>query len=256
MGKTKMERIKPFWLIPVVTILILIFQEFAGRMGGGVASSFSYGRIDPHGTFAWVSVGHTVQMLVALMVIWILALAMKLDFGFGLGDVKVGLKHVFDFFIVVLVFLTVSWTIVFFLGDLLVPDFPLNRTNVVGTLGFQLLLTGPSEEILFRALPITLLAYSFKAIKFTWSIRLFRNEISLETIITAILFSFAHIGWIIHPFSIVTLQVEQLILSFVYGIFYGVAYQKSKSIIYPMIMHSMSNVMAVGSRYILLVFFG
>ena len=36
-------------------------------------------------------------------------------------------------------------------------EYELNIANVFGTLGFQLLLSGTSEEILFRALPITVL---------------------------------------------------------------------------------------------------
>ena len=248
------EKNKSLWLVPVVTLLILVFQEFAGRTGGRVASSFWYGRVDPHGTFAWFFVSHTVQMLVALVAIWVLTLALNLDFGFGLGDVKVGLKHIYNFFVIVLIFLAVSEALTYFTHGFLAPVFPLNRTNVLGTLGFQLLLTGPSEEILFRALPITLLACSFKTSKPIKCIKIFGTEISLETIITAALFSFAHIGWIISPFSIVHLNIQQLIISFVYGIFYGIAFQQSKSVIYPMIMHSMSNVMAVGIRYILLFF--
>ena len=40
-------------------------------------------------------------------------------------------------------------------------DFPLNPKNVLGTLGFQLFLSGTSEEILYRALPVTVLVYVF-----------------------------------------------------------------------------------------------
>ena len=42
-------------------------------------------------------------------------------------------------------------------GSLPVYDFPLNRRNIMGTLCFQLFLTGPAEELLYRALPITII---------------------------------------------------------------------------------------------------
>jgi hypothetical protein len=42
-------------------------------------------------------------------------------------------------------------------GQPLTYDFTLDQRNVLGTLGFQLLLSGTSEEILYRALPITVL---------------------------------------------------------------------------------------------------
>ena len=113
-------------------------------------------------------------------------------------------------------------------------------------MGFVLLLSGPSEEILFRALPITLLVYSFRESKV---IRIKEFDISFENIIAALLFTFAHVNWSLNPFSVSASWV-QLALSMVLGLWYGVAYQKSKSIIYPMAMHSIWNVVMVGARYI------
>ena len=54
-----------------------------------------------------------------------------------------------------------------------VYDFPLNKNNILGTLGFQLLLSGPAEEILYRALPITMLVHVLgKSVKVKWGITL------------------------------------------------------------------------------------
>jgi len=57
------------------------------------------------------------------------------------------------------------------------------------------------------------------------------------------------IGWTINPFSISASWI-QLILSMILGLWYGIAYKESKSIIYPMAMHSIWNVVMVGARYI------
>ena len=241
---------KSFGLIVLMAFLLLVFQQFAAGTGRFVANLFAYDRIDPYNIFAWISVHHIVQMIIALAAVGILAKVKGFNFGFGLGNVKVGLEHTLYFSIGVLIYVIVNNAIAYFSGGFYAPDFPLNVTNVAGTLGFQLFLSGPSEEILFRALPITLLACSFKTSK---SIKIYKLEVSLETIIAAVLFAIAHIGWQINPFSITQINMHQLVLSIVFGAFYGIAYQKSKSIIYPMIMHSISNVVIVGAWYILTV---
>ena len=254
-----MEKSKRLWLVPIMVLSIFVFQQIASGAGRFVASLFSYDAVDPYGLFAWVSVHHIVQMLIALLAIGILTKAKNLDFGFRLGDAKVGLDHTLNFSIIVLIYVTVFRVINIVFFSFSAPNFPLNATNVVGTLGFQLLLSS-TEEIGFRALPITLLVCCLKSSKFIAInkriVGVSSFEVSVETVIAAVLFAIAHIGWTINPFSITHLSIHQLVLSFVYGIFYGVAYQQSKSVLYPMLMHGISNVLMVGSRYVLSIFFG
>ena len=246
-----MEKRISNWLVPIMIISIWVFQEIAARTGGFIANLFTYDRIDPYNIFAWISVHHIVQALIALVAIGILIKVKNLDFDLGLGNVKIGLRHTFIFTIIVSVYVLVSYIIGHFIGTIEVYDFPLNAKNVVGTLGFQLLLSGTSEEILFRALPITLLVYSFNTSKY---VKLLKLQIPLETIIVALLFSIAHISWNIYPFSI-NANIVQIVISFIYGIFYGVAYQKSKCVVYPMIMHSISNFLMVGTGYIFAIIY-
>jgi len=66
-------------------------------------------------------------------------------------------------------------------------------------------------------------------------------------VIAALLFAFAHLD---------SPRIDfQIYYSFVLGIVYGVAYQKSESIFYPMLMHSISNVLAVGIGYLFYFFY-
>ena len=254
-----MEKSKRFWLAPIMVLSLYVFQQFAARTGGFVAGLFSYDAVDPYGIFARLSVGHFVQMIIALVAIGILAKAKNLDFGFRLGDVKVGLDHTLNFSIIVLIYVIVVRVVNIIYLNFPAPNFPLNLVNVAGTLGFQLFLSS-TEEILFRALPITLLVCSLgKSKSITINKRIAgvsSFDVSQETVIAAVLFTLAHIGWTINPFTITHLFIHQLIISFVFGIFYGVAYQKSKSVIYPMIMHGISNFIIVGERYISSIFFG
>lgn len=74
-------------------------------------------------------------------------------------------------------------------------------------------------------------------------------NLSCEVIIAAVLFSVAHIRWTVDPFTF-SVDYLQLIYCFILGTVYGKAYQESSSVIYPMIMHSISNVIMVGLGYI------
>ena len=75
-----------------------------------------------------------------------------------------------------------------------------------------------------------------------------KNDYRLAIIIASMLFSIAHIKWTILPFA-VSLSWFQLIYAFLLGLIYGVTYIKSKSIIYPMLMHGLSNFLMVGVGY-------
>jgi len=227
-------------------LFLLLFQQAASGLGRFVADRFTYDSIDVYGRFAWASVHHIVQMLCAIIVIVLIAKVWKLDFGFGLGDKKAGMEFVADITKAALVFALIWHLGAQLLGNVSMPDYPLNFNNVAGVFGFQLLLSGPSEEILFRALPITLLVCCFRESKV---IRVRGVDIALENIIVAVLFTLAHVYWSLNPFS-VRVSWVQLTLSMVLGLWYGAAYKKSKSILYPMAMHSVWNVVMVGARYI------
>ena len=229
-----------------LVIISFIIQLFASKTGGAIASLFSYERIDYYNIFAWISVHHIIQMIIALIIIAMMIKRFKYDFSFKLGNKKMGFKYVKVFTVVFTVYTLISYILGYTFNSIPTYKFPLNANNIIGTLGFQLFLSGPSEEILFRALPITMLASVFKRIiNLKWNI-------SLEVIIAAVLFSIAHIQWSLSPFNI-EMDYFQLIYAFVLGVAYGTVYQKSDSIVYPILMHSISNVLMVGIGYIFAV---
>ena len=63
-------------------------------------------------------------------------------------------------------FLAAALVIALAAGTFLLPRFPLTPRNIVGQLGFQLLLSGPSEELIFRAFAITMLALMIRGALF------------------------------------------------------------------------------------------
>jgi membrane protease YdiL (CAAX protease family) len=87
--------------------------------------------------------------------------------------------------------------------------YELNVANVLGTLGFQLFLSGTSEEILFRAFPITVLGGVIGKDN--------KKGYAFIIVIASVLFSVAHIQWSLFPVSL-TFSWFQLIYAFIWYI--------------------------------------
>lgn len=246
----KMKNARAGWkkvlIYGAVVLLLFILQEVLGKAGSGIADIFPYGKIDPYNAYAWICVHHIAEMLLALVAVLILSKLFKIDFGFGLGDMKKGAKFI-ALYVTVFTGITLIVHILMMLNNSLpVYDYPLTRINIIGTLGFQLLLSGPAEELVYRALPITIMVFaSGRSVEVRWGI-------TLENIIAAFLFALAHMSWSLIPF---TMEADcfQLFYAFAQGIISGKAYQDTRSIIYPMFMHSFSNVLMVGMGYLFLL---
>jgi len=246
MEKMKVGR-KKVLLSAAIILLLLIFQKVLGITGSNIADMFSFEKIDPYKAFAQNFVHHITILLLALFTILILNKLFNLNFGFGFGDRKTGIKFVVIYTAIIVGVTLVVHILMMVNNSLPVYDFPLNKSNIIGTLCFQLFLSGPAEEVLYRALPITILKQVFgKKIEVTWGI-------TLESIIASLLFAFAHIKWSSFPFSIEEMNYSQFLYAFLQGIISGKAYQDSKSVIYPMFMHSISNVLMVGTGYLFLL---
>ncbi len=227
----------------IAFLLLLGMQIFLGKAGHLVAAFIPYQQIDPFNSFAEISIHHTFQLLIAISIILVLSKLLNLDFYFQLGNRKKGIKSLTIFTAAFGVISVAQHTIMAVNNQLPVYTFPLDARNIIGTLGFQLLLSGPAEEIVFRALPITLLTYSFGN-----SIEI-KGIFTLEVILASVLFSFAHINWSLRP-PVFEMDYFQLFYAFALGTIQGIVYQRSKSILYPMLMHSFSNALMVGCGYL------
>ena len=107
--------------------------------------------------------------------------------------------------------------------------------NMTGWLSFEGLIAGTSEETLFRGLLVTYLASAMPG-------RLsFRGyDISGAGVVVAALFALAHIGnFFLRPFP---MAFGQLVYAFALGVLYAYWYEKSRSLLAPVIGHNMSNV--------------
>lgn len=232
--------------VAAVAVSLFIVQSLSGKLENLVAGSFSYCTIDPDNAFAWQSVHHLVMLAVALAIIAVLGSLLKVDFGLGAGVRKAGVRYLAIFTSAFAGFALVTHIIMLLGGRLPAYDFPLNTRNILGTLGFQLFLSGPAEELLYRALPISLLLYA------SGSKAKPGSTVTPEIIIASILFALAHIRWSLSPFT-VSLDYMQLLYAMGMGVIQGVAYQKSRSVLYPILIHSLSNLIMVGMGYLFIL---
>ncbi len=230
------------WILFLTVVLLGV-----PRLSGAVADLFNYQAIDPDGSYAWISVHHIVQALIFIFIIYAINKFKPLDFGFGWGDKAVGKQYVLKFALIFGAGSLVNHIIVILIGSFQPFQYPLTSINIFGYLGFQLLLSGPSEELIFRAFAITMLALVVKG-------RCLKGKISYANIIAAIIFGLAHVSFSFAPFAL-NYTLYQVILAISLGIFYGDCFEKSGSVFYPMIMHSISNIIMVSLTIIATLLF-
>jgi len=236
-------------LLGIITfVLLLVMQELLVWVTRLIADLVTYQGIDPYDSFAKNCIQQGAIFIIALLIILVLGKLMNLDFYFQLGDKKRGFIYLAIFTAAFVVISILQHTYMALNNRLPVYSFPLDGRSIIGTLGFQLLFTGPTEELTFRALPIVLLTRSFgKSIQI-------KGSVTLEVILASVLFAFAHVRW-----SMIPLRFEadyfQIIYAFIMGTIQGIVYQKTKSILYPVLMHSFSNFLMVGGGYVFTALF-
>lgn len=141
--------------------LLFLFQCLASAIGNAIARLFDYRVIDNDNLFMHITIHHIVQMLIAIIAIWMLHKRYQWSFNLKITFSKAGIKYTIIFFVVMLGYVFLSYFIGYGVGMIEPYNYELNTRNILGILGFQLL-SGPSEEMLFRALPITVLLSMLK----------------------------------------------------------------------------------------------
>lgn len=178
---------------------------------------------------------HTTQMLLALLLILLLTRGRVASFGLNLRNSDQSFALLARGFFPILLGSLLA-------GHLLVPlltgEVPerfdaMTSDALVAQLGFSFVLVGLSEEIVFRGLMQSLLARHLRG-----SVRLAGVEIPTAGVWAAVIFTIAHIGIDWTTLTITTLDPRQLILAFVLGCFYAVAYQRTGSLLAPVIAHN------------------
>lgn len=234
-----MKNLLKFINMFILALVLLV----APRVGGWAADLFDYSMIDPDGAFMWISVHHIVQAIIVLILMIIMMKITNVKFHLGLGDKKEGMKSLKKFILIFTGYTIIAYIIIVITNSFAPFQYPLTARNISGHLGFQLLLSGPSEELIFRAFAISAFAYLVTD-------KRLGKHFSYAVIFASIIFGMAHMRFSFNPFS-VSYSTFQVIFSIVLGYFYGDSYEKSKSVVYPMLMHSYSNILMMGITIIL-----
>ena len=104
MKNTKTRKI----IYTFIAILFLFFiQTFASKLGGFIANLFDYTSIDKDGTFMYITIHHIVQMLIALLVIFVIKKKKNLDFCLKPEMNKTGILYTIIFSVVILVYVII-----------------------------------------------------------------------------------------------------------------------------------------------------
>ncbi len=207
----------------------------------------SIGHLDPDRVFLWISIHHIFQLLLTLLIMRLYFNTRFEKWGFNLNNLNLSLKIALYFSIGFGISQGVPLLIGYLTNTLSSSGIghPLTFTNIGGYYLFQGFLSGTCEEPLFRGFVILVLAKSWKS-----KINVAGIDISIATIIAAILFSYAHIGFDLFPFEITRLSPPQLVYAFILGIVYGEVFDRTKSLLGPILLHNISNVISITYGYL------
>lgn len=206
--------------------------------------------LDRANAFLYITIHHIFQGLIALLIMYVISLILKItlaDFGLTDNQWKYSLKRVIQF---ALVWWIIQLSVGFYMmssgtvADLF--SFELTVKNYLGYFLFQILLSGTSEELLYRALLIGLLLFLGNQAGFSKKL-----NIALAVMISLIAFIIGHVSYTIFPFAIVSYNVLQLLTVVIFGGFYTFLFIKTKSVVGPMLAHNLLNGIIVLSSLIL-----
>jgi len=235
-----------FLSLSVVVLVLILAPRFGTLVADHTMPYFD--SIDPDRRFMWGIVHHIAQALVPVIFIFVWKKSLFNQWGFCLGDAKVGWQWVLWFTVVWLgVYLGLT---AFNIFQGISPEVyydVTNPRNFFGELLFRGVIVGPSEEILFRAFPISILLAS----GLSKNHKIFNQNITQAGIISAVLFALAHIGFNFSSFEVYHFNFVQLTTSLGFGLLYAIVYQKTKSLYYPILIHSISDVVPVLSLFMI-----
>lgn len=209
---------------------------------------FTNGYIREH---FWIRqyIHHFGQMFLALVVMIFILRGNIKDYGLNLKNWRLSRKYILWFFLVYGVITVLNFLPNFLAGQPESLGFSPTTFNIFGWFSFEILMSGTSEEIFFRGLLQTFLGKAWKG-----SIRIIKLKVPTAAIITALIFAFAHIEINFTPFAI-NYNILQVIVAFVLGIFYGIAYDRTKSLLAPIVSHNYANFIMYLVGYLTIILF-
>jgi hypothetical protein len=227
-----------FITIICLTAYVKLISNFSFFVSRKIYSIFK--ELDPDNAFLVLTVHHICQAVITLLVIIVISKALNIKFeyfGFNFNRFRYSLKSVLIFIMIwVVVQMGVGSLLIIHYGVSPNFSFPMNNSNFIGYFLFEILMSGTSEEIMFRSLVITVMVTLWK--------NFFRNDkqlFGLVILASTAIFMTAHINFVMSPFQIIHFNILQQLTCLVTGLFYGVIFIKTRSIVGCMIAHNLLN---------------
>jgi uncharacterized protein len=197
-------------------------------------------------TLPWLYSQHLSQTVLALIAIFIIRRFVPFDPGLRWPPEKTYICPA----VLWGAFFGVLMTVVDYAPDLIARrpmdlGFPITAPNVIGWTFFEGVYVGPTEEILFRSL---LVGYLMAVLP--GRVRLGNYEMSCAGVIVAAIFAFAHVPtFLAHPSYA---AAGQQLYAFALGILYAFWFEKSRSVVAPIVGHNVSDVVEYVICFILI----
>jgi membrane protease YdiL (CAAX protease family) len=244
-GGRKMKLLKKLGNLILVLIVVTVIPILSAKIMAYILSYICV--FDPSRVFLPVSIHHIAQLILTILVMLFYRRMKLSEWGFNFKDKDKSFKF--------LAWFAVIWTAYEFIVGVLpyliskqprALGYDANAFNVIGVLAFQGLISGTCEEPLFRGYVMTALSKSWN----NRSIIKIKNfDITSIDFASALIFVYAHINIRFIPFSM-QYNYMQLIISFVLGLVYAQAFRRTKSLMGPILLHNLSNVIVILARLI------
>lgn len=192
---------------------------------------------------------HLGQMFLAIIVIVFVLRGRLKDYGLNLQNRSLSKRYILWFFLVYGVITVLNFLPNFLAGRPEPAGFSLTAFNIFGWFSFAALMSGTSEEIFFRGLLQTFLYRTWKD-----SIAIMKINVPTAGIMAALIYAFAHVEINFSPFTM-NYNILQVIAAVVLGIFFGMAYDRTKSLLAPIVTHNYANFIMYFVGYLTVIFF-
>ncbi|HXC54706.1 MAG TPA: CPBP family glutamic-type intramembrane protease [Rhizomicrobium sp.] len=235
-------------------ILAVVFVVVLGLglpiLGAIVSQSLShYFPLLPsaHGpTLPWLYSQHLSQTVLALVAIVLIKRFMPFDAGLRWPEGKTYLWPA----VLWGVFFGVLMTVVDYAPDLIARrpmdlGFAVTAPAIAGWTFFEGVYVGPTEEILFRSLLVGYLIVAMPG-----KLRLGRTDMSWGGVVVAAVFAFAHIANFLTRPSFAA--AGQQVYAFALGILYAYWFEKSRSVVAPIVGHNVGDVVEYAICFVLI----
>jgi hypothetical protein len=193
------------------------------------------------------------QLIVTILLFFLLFSRLNFKMGFNFDDIADKLNHFRSVFVIwpvlTAAFFLIATIFIDGFTDYLSNLYPLHSdwfwSKVVCDV---LLLDALAEEVLYRAFIIHLIALYWKG-----SILLGSRSISHAALLSVPLFALSHVQVELFPFSIIGFDPIQLCLTMFTGLLFAYAYERTKNLVVPILLHGYTNLTITLVAYLTLV---